>query len=302
MATEVYRTGIANHPPTEPAPAKPPSADGGSRKMLPVVLAVGAALIGFMMIQGQVRHADERAEKKYARDTVWALTAAKDLQKGNALTDAAIDAREVVKADQPWCTIKTGNPKGEGDAAKRYEELKLSLNGRVVNRNVPKGDMLLLTDLEEEHGSSLGEMLKAGQRAVLVQVDRSSMVGGLLQPNDRVDVLATYQSGMVVVGERGSGKTVPKTVVVLEDVPIAAVGSRLARSDAAAGGGGSSVVLALDPDRALLLSHVQKEATISLLLRPRVETTSDTYTKTEVGQGDVQDRLNQLRKPGGGGK
>lgn len=124
-------------------------------------------------------------------------------------------------------------------------------------------------------------------------VDRTSLLGGLLQPNDRVDVLATFPAGITIHGVQTERHE--KTMVILEDVTVLAVGGRMTEGGAIRGGGGGTVVLALDPDQSLLMSHVQKNADISLLLRPLRSEHAGTFERDKaVSSPDVQQTVLEL--------
>lgn len=273
----------------------------GSKKMTPILIGSGVALAGFLMIQSQIKSSDAMARKKYARPMVAALQAVRRIEAKSAIDVGALGFRLVAKDDQPWSTYCFEDPGSGSVASNAYENLILSLSGRMVNRTVEKGDLVLQTDIETEGVHALGDVLKPGQRAVAVQVERHSLFGGLLQPNERVDVLATYEVGIGIIGgsQRSSQNKDLETRVILQDVPIAAIGSRMARSENARGSAGdTTVVLALTPDQAMLFSHIQKEAKISLLLKPHDDMATKTpYSKESIRSGnDVTDLIDKVRK------
>jgi Flp pilus assembly protein CpaB len=278
--------------------------DGADQRSSPMafVVALGLAVLGMMFVTRHVRQSESRLKRQLQRETVWALEAASDIKEGEALDETKVAYREVAKDDQPWSTITFDDPDASSDNRRAYEDVLASLLGRGVNRRARKGDLLVWTDFDYTRPEALSEILRSGRRGVAVEVDRHSMMGGLLQPNDRVDVLASYAAGIDIVGGatgRAGGRTVPKTVVVLEDVTVLAVGGRMARTpQARSSQNRATIVLALTPDQALVLSHVHREASISLLLRSREAETGESYSEPEVRSDDVRGMIDRLKGTG----
>jgi len=261
--------------------------------------AIALAVIGVLMMQSHVRKEKQAYRRSLEREMICVLVAESSISEGEEIRSDDLSFRQVTKEEQPWSTIKISDPERDLGAKRQYEDLLATLTGRTVSRAVPTGDFLLWTDIVQEDRKALGDALESNQRGVAVQVDPGSVLSGLLQPNDRVDVLATYETGIVVSGseaDRWRGNVrVNKTVVVLEDVAVMAVGNKMARDikPTQVSTRGISVVLALDPDQALVLSHVHKEAKISLLLRARGQTDTVGYDETQgvVTSEDIEDMV-----------
>ena len=268
----------------------------------PLLLAVAFGILGILLISQHVRQTESRIEQKYRVEPVWVLIAQINIPVGETIADNAIGYKRVARTDQPWSTIKTDDPEAGIENRKRYEDLCATLVGRTVNREIKAGDFILWTDFEKQVAEVLSETLPRGTRGVAVEVDRNALMGGLLQPNDRVDVTATYPATIEIIGGAGqsAGRAVNKTIVLLEDVAVVSVGGLLARNPAGRGPSErATVVLGLTPDQSLLLSHVQKEATISLLLRPREGAEDRNYARKEVSSTDVRDMLDRIRSAAG---
>ena len=272
---------------------------GKSNSSVPFLAAAGLAVLGILLVTKHVRDNENRLRRELGRDPIWVLQATGAVREGDALSVSDLGFRRVTKEEQPWSTIKFDNPDRGGENRRIYDDLLASLSGRVVNRNVSMGDLVLWTDIDHNRPETLSEILQAGRRGVAVEVDRHSLLGGLLQPNDRVDVLATYDAGIAIMGGGARGERsqdVSKTVVVLEDVTVMSVGGRMARQpQARTGQDRATVVLGLTPDQALVLSHVHKEAKISLLLRPQEADAGASYSSLEIRSDDVPDLIDRLR-------
>lgn len=137
--------------------------------------------------------------------------------------------------------------------------------GKVLTAPVAAGEPVLRNMLAaEENKVALAYHVPPGMRAVTIQVGEVSGVAGRLEVGDRVDVLAHF-TGRGAVGAR--------SVLLLEDVPVLALG----RPDPGAGRGNregsryTSVTLAVTPADALRLGLGEEIGRLQLALRPAVK-------------------------------
>ncbi|MGC5701437.1 Flp pilus assembly protein CpaB [Pseudomonas sp. NFXW11] len=87
--------------------------------------------------------------------------------------------------------------------------------GKIATFSMLRGDILRGARLAEHlGGSTLASLIEPDKRAISVRVDDVVGVGGFLLPGNRVDVLATRQTG-------NDGNAVSKTI--LEDLRVLAV-------------------------------------------------------------------------------
>lgn len=231
-------------------------------------------------------------------ERVCVMVTTKAVGQGTGLTPDMLDFRQVTADEQPRGTIKFGDPDENAENRLVYEDKIAFLSGQKVTRDLEKSEILHTSDLEAPVGDSLGDIVKSGLRAVAVDVDSSSLFGGLLRPNDRVDVLATFPVGTTVItpdGEQEFGSD--RTVVILEDIPVLAVGGRLDRGSSREGYRSSgNVVLALPMEKALPLTHLRKETKISLFVRSAADTGETGYAGTGVGVEAMAELVKTLRK------
>lgn len=108
--------------------------------------------------------------------------------------------------------------------------------------------------------------LKVGQRAVSIPVDMVKSVSGLIEPGDRVDVMAS-------VGAANGGKT-PRTVAIIRGATVLAVDSAIEPNaqasgapSAPAGQAPATVTLAVSAAQANLLTVADLNANLRLALR-----------------------------------
>jgi pilus assembly protein CpaB len=198
------------------------------------------------------------------------LVAAKNMQPGTPLTADAVRW-------QAW-------PKSSVDDSFITQDQNSNLNdvvqGTVVRAPVVEGEPL--TSAKIVHSDSAGFMaatLSPGMRAVSVGISTETGAGGFILPNDRVDVLITQQNG--------NQQRSFRTRTVLSDVRVLAVDQTFEDKD-------QKVVLAktatleLSPAAAIIVQRAQASGTLSLSLRPLVESDHPTADKqTTQSAGDV---------------
>lgn len=262
----------------------------------PLFVAVGMALLGLLFMHHYLSEQEKMVRGAVREQMVAVMTTDVPLSSGDTLDLNHLSHRMVDKSEQPSVSIQFEDPSFSRDSERKFEDAKAMLHGQVVGRSMEKGEILLWTDLERPPEDQLSTLFDGRLRALAVTVERSSFMGGLLQPNDRVDVLATFPAGMTIQG--GVSMATDKTMVMLENVTVLSVGGRMGHM-AAGGrvGGDGVVVLALEPEDALRLSHVQTRAQLSLLLRPMdAQNAGDFNRFREISDPDVQKHIEELMK------
>jgi pilus assembly protein CpaB len=158
------------------------------------------------------------------------------------------------------------------------------LEGLVVRQDLARGEQITAAKLGQANadGDTLSAIVPPGMRAVAVEVDEGSLVGGLVIASDRVDV--------ILVTENIDGDQFAQTL--LQDVEVLAVaqetqkpvarldkdgnpietdtasGNLAARpDDVEANEEADTVTLAVPPEDAALLALAQEQGTIWLALR-----------------------------------
>ena len=127
--------------------------------------------------------------------------------------------------------------------------------------------------------TSLAVKTPAGKRAITVQIDSLSAVGGLINPGDFVDILANMSIPKAKVPAAGAyGMNDSVTAMVFQNVQILAIDANLNTGSYAAQqqAGSLKVTFALEPEESGLLSFVQQNGRLQLALRPPTE--KESYT------------------------
>ena len=127
--------------------------------------------------------------------------------------------------------------------------------------------MWAYVDMPDRGRAGLANMVKPGLRAVSLPVSGASAVSGLVQPNDRVDILGTFS----YPSRKQAGETESVTLTVLQDVTVLATGSKLGKSQLGqninSAGGFSTITLEVTPREAEVLvfaQHVKGQLLLTL--------------------------------------
>ena len=140
--------------------------------------------------------------------------------------------------------------------------------GDVTLVTIPQGAPLTQGKIGVPASVGVTGRLKNGQRAVSIPVDNVKSVSGLIEPGDRVDVVAS-------VGASG-GTRAPHAATIIRDATVLAVNAVIEpNTDASPPPGGAaptsgptSVTLAVTAAQADLLTVADLNATLRLALRP----------------------------------
>lgn len=134
--------------------------------------------------------------------------------------------------------------------------------GSLALITIPAGSQLTASAIGTNVASALPVRLQPGMRAVSIPVDRVKDVSGLIQPGDRVDVIA-------IPPAKGNGPP-PKAVTIFRAVRVLAVGNALENPSATpspAEQEATTVTLEVSPAQADMLSWADANATLRLALR-----------------------------------
>jgi pilus assembly protein CpaB len=182
--------------------------------------------------------------------------------KSVVITNRDIAVRAKITADM---LTKVTRPAAEAEPQAISDPKQA--DGDVALIAMPAGSTVTLTKIGQPGEVGLTARLKPGMRAVSIPVDRVKAVSNLIQPGDRVDVLATVNKGPGIP---------PKTFTIIRGALVLAINSTLEMSAAAAAGatpepdtsgGVGTVTLGVSPEQADLLTVADINATLRLALR-----------------------------------
>lgn len=258
--------------------------------LVAVVAGLAATALAFFYIDS----ATAGVEKEVPRNLVKVLITVDDLPANHQI-DAATDLREeFLDAD-----LSPGIALGAIKANDRQ-----AVDSRPISTPLAAGVPLLYAHLTPIQDMDLG----AGMRAMAISVSAENMMGGLLVPGDRVDIMVSYlkveevdteapnplaglgmeammaevaQSMMSTISATAGGSQNPTdwiTEEVLPNVRVIAVGAALSGSRQAmaygmmgGSGGGSTITIEVAPHQAIELIRAQGNGAnqLTLLLRPK---------------------------------
>jgi len=249
------------------------------KKLLIVVaLACGilAVVLGRMYIaekeaalekeKAKIKRAEEERAVQARKKLVSVLVAARNIAPGVPITAEDLASRELPEDYvQPGAISASQN-----------------LVGVVAQVQILQGEQILRGRLgaPPEKPKVLSEITPKGKRAVPVVIDNISSLIGLLQPGDYVDALAIINPppgsnlyALAVsnpsVGQGGRNEQKLVTLPLFQNVLVLAVGAEMNSSTGGKTVKGSSntVTLSLNPQESALVSFIQEQGKIRLIMR-----------------------------------
>jgi pilus assembly protein CpaB len=133
--------------------------------------------------------------------------------------------------------------------------------GDISLISIPSGTTLTETKVGRPADVGLTVRLKPGMRAISIPVDKVKAVSGLIEPGDRVDVLASVPR---------AGTTQPKAVTIIRGALVLALNDSLETAGATPSPDNANlttVTLGVTPQQADLLTMADLNTTLRLALR-----------------------------------
>ncbi|MEM7492504.1 MAG: Flp pilus assembly protein CpaB [Pseudomonadota bacterium] len=260
-----------------------------------IILAVAgiAAVVAAFLVRGMVSESPEPTVvaqtetivKEVEVSQVKVLVAASDLPIGTLLSPS--DFRW---ADWPERTVNPGyfTEEDHSDAMEK-------LAGSVVRTSLFAEEPILPQKIVQKGETGfMAALLSPGKRAVSVEISPESASAGFILPDDRVDVILTYE----VEVQQGEEMVEQTTVVTaMENVRVLAIDQLFGEVDGAPALTGSTATLELTPEEAELISLAARKATISLTLRSHAdagENNGETIARLDLIDDDQGGRGNQI--------
>jgi len=207
-----------------------------------VVLAVGTGILTLKYLSGLNQQAQTQRQAVALKSVV---IAARD-----------IPARMKITPDMLTKTQRTGSdvePQALSDPSQAKGDIALT--------TIAAGSTITATKVGQPAEVGLTVRLKPGMRAVSIPVDRVKSVSNLVEPGDRVDVMASVARGVGVP---------PKTFTIIRGALVLAINAQLEQSGATPApdaGTAATVTLGVSPQQADLLTVADINTTLRLALR-----------------------------------
>lgn len=239
---------------------------GNLKRLLPVAFAVIMGLVAVGLMQNylaQQRRLIEAERQKIqqqiqqqVKEVYSIIVAKRDIAEGTALTDADLTTKDVPK--------QFISPYATGRAA--------DLDGQVALAPIAAGEQVLTNKVRKPSemplAATLSGLMPEGKRAITIQTNMVTGVGGFIRPGDTIDILWTVQ-----LPEQQGGEKV--TFVLFQDVAVLAVGHQMIGKQTSDQESSDvyTVTVALAPIEASLLLYARnqgdKSENIQLSLRAR---------------------------------
>ena len=226
-----------------------------SRILLLVVALVAGGLAAFLavrrdqVISPAVAAAPTEVVVQEARTQV--LVAKADIAIGQRILPDSVEW-----VDWPRATVRP-----EFITAEIMPDAVTALSGAVVRHEFFAGEPIRERKLVRSAGGYLSALLDGGTRGVSVTVSAQSASGGLIVPDDRVDVVLTRSTDSDQSSE-----------TILTNVRVVAINGQLGapqgEAQPQAFTDATIATLALDPQQAEVVIAAQARGTLSLILRP----------------------------------
>ncbi|TCS37546.1 pilus assembly protein CpaB [Paucimonas lemoignei] len=235
-----------------------------NKTWLMLIVAIVLSLLTAWLTLQYLRFKEQSLEAEIAArsqkdlgETVAVVVPTKHMPPGALLEESMVAARNVPADFVYEDTIRVS----EFDAYK----------GQALLHQVERGKPLRRSDVREVF-SDFADTLKAGKRAITINVDEINSVSHMIEPGNLVDLL------LVLPGSEGSNH---QTVVpFLDQVKVLATGQKVTQDDPAAGNGQprrvtySNFTLEVTPTQAARLSLATELGKVRAVLRNEKDTQS----------------------------
>ena len=232
-----------------------------NRSWLILILALGLGVLAAFGVNRYItRQVEDIESRGRATKTVKVLVPKADLIKGTVLTSKLVAVREV---PAEWAHSNAMVPA----QFERIENQKLAYSANA-------GEMLLWSMLEGQRAPSFSSRLPAGRRAITVPVDDVNSISGMLEPGDRIDLMASVKKDA-------------RTMMfpLLQNVVVLATGTRAAMEGEAKEGGKrtyTTITLDASPAEAQQVLAAREVGKLAALLRAPGDNVAGTNTRKDA--------------------
>jgi pilus assembly protein CpaB len=196
------------------------------------------------------------------RDLTEILVANEDIKIGQQVNSAMLGWQSWPKTSVPPNAIQR---EAQPDAMTQYE--KATATAMIMKGELIVDARLLRTDKSGFVATALPE----GYRAFSIRLDAggANAAGGMILPNDRVDIYVTGQAP-------APGKTDIDSSLLMQDIRIIGIDQTIEKTDGTHSMIGSTATLEVTPEQIVSLNKAQRNGTLSFALRPIREKTAET--------------------------
>lgn len=223
-------------------------------RRITLLIAVLLALVTGWLTLNYVRGVQESAAVNTAPRSI--LVAATDIPARSTITPAML-----ARVTRPGSSV-------EPDAVANTQ----TAVGALALITIPAGSTISASKIGRPSDAALPVRLRSGMRAVTIQIDRVKGIAGLIEPGDRVDIIA--------IPPRQDSS--PTASTILRGVRVLAIGNALETAQASPSPqdqSSSTATLEVTPKQADLLAMADVNTTLRLALRSPREPLSSMPTE-----------------------
>ena len=168
--------------------------------------------------------------------------------------------------------------------------------GRIAVAPIASSQIILSEDLSaDKSAAGISALLRDGTRAISIRISDDQIVGGFLRVGDHVDILATLPGTVFQKNQSlqtGNGADQSRTTLMLQNVEVLAVGTKLATAGPDALKNVQTVTLAVTPQAAARIALVERLGKLTFAIR---NPSDDLMTQgTTVGLSDLEGTSDEL--------
>lgn len=157
-----------------------------NKNVLALIIAIVLAFIVAFLLKVLI---DRKISSSLNQETVSYIVANSDIESG-ALVDPFDSNTFAVRSDIP-ANMAQSNAITPDQAE--------SIDGALLLANLKRGDILTWQMIDTDERKQLANRLSPGRRAMTIPVDDQSSISSMLKPNDRIDLILSYDKQGIVV-------------------------------------------------------------------------------------------------------
>ncbi|WP_114947206.1 Flp pilus assembly protein CpaB [Microvirga calopogonii] len=196
------------------------------------------------------------------RELTEVLVASEDIKIGQQINPALMTWQSWPKTNVPPHAITRDS---QPDALTVYEK-------STATATVMKGELIVEARLiRTDKSGFVATSLPEGYRAFSIRLDAggANAAGGMILPNDRVDIYVTGQAPL-------PGRTDIESTVLMENIRIIAIDQNIEKAEGSHAMIGSTATLELTPEQIVSINKAQRNGTLTFALRPMQEKQAQT--------------------------
>lgn len=151
-----------------------------NKNVLALIVSVALALLCAFLLKVIV---DKKIASSLDKETVSYIVANADLSAGSIVNPF----------DQEMYAIRSDIPTDFAQSNAITPDQAENINGALLISNLKRGDILTWQSIDTDERKQLASRLLPGRRALTIPVDDQSSISSMLNPNDHIDLILTYQ-------------------------------------------------------------------------------------------------------------